>query len=1576
MNKQVRHTYKGMTRDITKSKFPNDFYYEGNNIRIVTTDTQSTGSVANEKGNSILLTIPQPEIVPNATNPLKGYISYGVSGSLQYNNSEIMSQYSVGGIYKMSGTQEIIGSTTTVDSIILITTDNSGFDCIWKINDSTFQIRLLYMRNLGLSTSRPIQILSNFENTRIDKIYWVDGSNQMRFLNTEHSILNEDIEELIDISSTTINMVGSFDFKAPEISRIVSGGTHTAGMIQYAYNLYRVNSSQTKLSPLSPLVALTKGERSGGGKVNESVGATPIIEISGLDPIYTHIKVYAVKYTSYNELPSISIIEEREIPGSRSISVFDDGTTIQKITLDEFIFLGSDIIVPKHIESKDNRLFLANYNEINFKVRLDTRAYSFTSGGLCQVYDNISLIPNTDQITGDSRVITGSFTDDPDWKFSSININYDLYKYQKGSGTSNILGGEGKYLKYKLTTPDAANINTKNKYFKDNEIYRLGIEFYNKYGQTTLPMWVADFRSPEGNLVNNFNSLEVELKPDFFVWLNTPSSFKTDYDKPVGYRMLIAERTVLDRTIVSSGLLGTMMINNKSRYNEALDDEVFNLTGQDLIRRQELAKKLVKTPNLLLRNCNKTSNYGLVRPLRRNEHLYNLCRRREHYNTEIQRAYFSGDTSGRFYQYNQMLQIYSPETLFNFNDNPTSGLKLRIKGLYRNTYNASWGQVIDSAKADKTVVHEGKCYFGLIPQYSSQTEKITGDVNRPWNRGFIGDGSGSTPGKINFQQYYRVYGNNSEELINGTLKDLVIFNEDFNVTSTGDPTENYPGCEDFINTSNGNRSISTLRFNPKNKYITMDSNGDIVPKEGINNFIWSPAIIKFTVRPLPAYASTPYVLEVLEEPEGSIKSTTVPPTTSTPQAGTRVIEVNTSSLPKTASPIRLESFLRIYANTITTPFECEVDVEASVGNVSTNYIKKVSLNNYYNYLDSLASVALPSQFIPTPGTPLESIYGRPELVERGQSYTSYNGDSTYRYTNSFLNIYTDGSSDWRDIGSFGRRIVRGNSDHNRCITFVLGPNDPNFDPNNRPTLESIFNSLPPNANITNNHAVYGELVKNNEQIYLGNIYGGNSYEDKRRTNYIQIGDYVKFNQLHPVNKIPSPGDTFVSPFRFLRVVRRDSEVLSEGTAQFEEIIEYVTETTIDLKNRSDLSLSSWDSKFQPRNEDFHDYNRVYSQVSNVFKKRGLNFNVKTFEKFDSNIIATKVKNAGEIIDNWTDVLPNEVMTLDGKYGSINALVNFRDKVYAIQDTGVAYLSINPRVQIQGTDGIALELGTGGVLQDYQYMSTSSGTLNKWSVVSTPQGFYYFDTLNKSLMAFKEGLGSLSDSLGMHEFFINNSILSELKIDNPILKKGISSGFDYINNEVLMTFLQAKGQSDKSFTIAYSEGSGSFTSFYDYKPSRYISKGDNFITTDPANTSIYQQHAGEYGEFYGARYDSYITVMVNPEADMDTVFDNIKYKSEVYIKDIQTLLDTDEENKTLTHVRLFNEYQDSGKVPLVVGRNSNLRRKFRDWNAILPRHKGTRQRIRNPWVFLTLHFDNRIHQNHKFILHDIVISYTI
>lgn len=1319
-------TFRGVNQDTSKSKHPKEFYFEGSNIRISATDSQSTGSITNEKGTEQILTIPIPLVDGISTIAYDNKI-LKYKGNTKTDVAELNSMYTG----KTSGTQVIIGHTIARESIIVFSTDNNGFDCIWEVTDinDKYDISLLYIRDLDFSTTKPIQAVYNFENDNIQKVYWIDGTNQVRFINTRYK---EDNENLIDIPSNTINIVGNFKISQPVVTSVSSGGSHTSGMIQYAYNLYRLNSSQTKLSPLTELVALDKGNDSGGGDINEVVGASPVVEIKDIDKEYTHIKVYAIKYTSYNQIPSVSLIEDREVGSTRKVVVFDDGNVIQDMSLSELLFLGSDPIVPKHIVSKDNILFFANIKEVNFDIDLDLRAYSFDATPKAVVYNNVS---STNRFKEEAHTINTThyiLAKNND----AVNLDYDTFNRQADGITR---GGEGKYIKYEIVNSPLEDTKSK-KFFKDNEIYRLGIQFYNRLGQKSIPKWLADFRAPEGNLEGNYNTLKVELKSEFYTWLNDSSNFESEDDKPVGYKIIRANRTLNDKTIITQGFLNGMISNLAKKHK----------SPELSLEARENAEKGNKLPSL-------QRVYGKHSQMEAMKHYYKLDRDAVNpEKNEITRAKGGDRTAAEAFQYNTLMQMYSPDVLFS-SVSLSEGLSLRIKGANKNSKDQFWGQ--ERTISTKTIEIEGKVLNNISAHNNNTNDiSITKDVYALLDTGLIGparkdDDKGKDDPLMTFAQFNR-------EFMGGYVK--------------------------------------------------------------------------------------------------------------------------------------------------------------------------------------------------APTTVVENIYLKPQVTEKGQGPTNYNNDATYKYYNSLEPLITDGV-DKSGVGkSYGLTSV--NSWGAKCLTMVLGGPSADIKAGARPTLDKIYAK----TKLTDtNVMLVGELVKSKDQIYLGGIYGGNTYEDKKRTDYIEIGEYKKIANTTAV--IESPGDTFVQEFKFSKICKTDTEVYSFSTMQITEIVSGFVETSIDLSKRNDGSLSAWDARFQPRYDEFHNYNRVYSQEPTLVKNTDVDYNFRKVNNFDTKILASKTKVPGEFIDNWTDLLVNETQNLNGKYGPINSFVSFRDQLYTLQDSALAAIAVNPRVQVQGSDGISVELGKGAILHDYKYITTNSGTLNKWAVLATQYGIYYLDTENKCFTRFSDKLERLSDIKGLHTWFQNNLDYDSVKLDNPILGTGATIGYDLVNNSVLLSLHQPN-----PYTRLYSEASDSFIGLMDYVPSRYISNNSKLFSLDGANTGIHEHFKGEYNKFYGTYYPSYVTLLLNPAANYECVFDNIEFNSELYLDDV------DQYDKTLTHIHGWNEYQDTGRIPLVMGRGSNLSRKFRTWRANVPR--DGRNRLRNPWIYLKLELDNT--NNYKLILHDIEISYTI
>ena len=178
MNKQVLLQHNGMVQDIAQSKNNSKYYFEGRNIKIVTTDDHTTEAVSNNKGNKSLLTIPTPIINFNDKT-----ITYN-SKVLDYVTDEINELYSSTVNF---GEQIIVGNCKVKNGFIIASTNNNGYDCIWFLDESTTDLTLLYLRDLNFSTENPLQILNNYENSKINKIYIVDGVNQVKFLNIYHN---------------------------------------------------------------------------------------------------------------------------------------------------------------------------------------------------------------------------------------------------------------------------------------------------------------------------------------------------------------------------------------------------------------------------------------------------------------------------------------------------------------------------------------------------------------------------------------------------------------------------------------------------------------------------------------------------------------------------------------------------------------------------------------------------------------------------------------------------------------------------------------------------------------------------------------------------------------------------------------------------------------------------------------------------------------------------------------------------------------------------------------------------------------------------------------------------------------------------------------------------------------------------------------------------------------------------------------------------------------------------------------------------------------------------------------------
>ena len=1277
MLKKTKLTYRGINQDITKSKRHPDFYFDAENIRIQATENGTTGSVTNDKGNVLVYTLP--------------------------------------------ANQKVIGHAVLRDYLVAFSTYN-GLDKITRIDLSDYSGFELFSGNLNFSPTSLIETEVYYESEDLQKVYWVDGLNQLRHINIiTNTPYDSDDAKLFDA-------VPEVAFSAPYVSSIDYGGLHTSGMIQYAYNLVKQNGSQSAVSPFSELYPLDKNN--GGGKLNEYVGKVLNVTIDSVDTRYDIIRLYAIKYTSYNQEPSINIIAEESIGGNTSFSFADDGRVIRAISSSELTFLGGTAFIPSTITSKYNRLILGNIKELYFDVpanQYDTRAYRFPASNTVTRISNANVVGYTDitWVTDHiEELVSGNLVAET---HDCITSDFDTYNYQLNSTT---IGATGTNIDVEIV--QKALTSPKN-VLKSNEVYRIGIEFFNNRGQVSPPKWICDFKVPSGNLNGLYNTLKVTIK-------NTATLTSLGV---VGWRILRVDRTEQDKTILCQGIVNSDMFQDYKNKALSYATTAAGTTAADT--------GLLKMPSPFMRNM-----------------------------ADLLDPYVSGGKSPKV---NKILHGSS----INLPNVPSATSEWPFPEIMKHQYNDSVQNSYEETR--------------MFQMYSPD---------------------------ITF----------TDPKFSESLKFKIVAN-----------VENVIGdCGEWCK-----------------QYFTEDSY-----KYGVTTGILSNEVRANGVISLFGTAKT---------------------------LGDAVIEG-----------------------------KAEPNQNGVLGGAggTTKRMNKYQYFRHYNF-KSFPSATYEYDILGSP-----TVYGNGES-SKVYSATIANVEDKYKFSNHLFTLMTD-----RNPGDADRTddlLISVNSVGSKCVSIIE---------DNESKLEILLG----NAGISGNSTGLVEIYR-----ALDNQYGGNTYEARSRNSYIRIGTYLPIATTE--NQIDHAGDIFVSTFKLYRIIPNTTQILDHRYNVLSEIVEFPVESSIDLDNRSDYSNDGWDAHFQPTYEEFNDYNRVYSQQPIFNKTTATPFTFQERKVFENRVNATKVKTNGEIVDSWTDVLVNEELYVDGKYGEIVEIVQNNDIVYFLQTQAVGILEIQPRVQTLSTDGTSIELGRGAVLYNYKYLNTNSGTIHPNAVFNSQNSVYYIDVINKSInRIIGTEVAGISDLHGLHSLMYD-------ELDYDVLKDSllVNGCFDQVTNDAYFTTDQ--------FTIAFNEQTNAFTSRYSFNPSRYIYATRGLFSINNDN-KIWKHGVGDYGSYYGVVYPSTVTLVAAPEPDIDCIFNNGEFKSEVYDEN-----ELDVFNKTINSIECWNEYQSSGNIQLVVG--GNIKRKFRDWNFFIPRNSNNiLQRMRGNWLFIKVGFSNA--DNYRLVLHDMIVSY--
>ena len=376
--------------------------------------------------------------------------------------------------------------------------------------------------------------------------------------------------------------------------------------------------------------------------------------VSNLDKDYDRIE-FAVAFRSTSiELATITIIDDAPINALDSYEITYDGSQTEiDLTLEEFLSTSVAFTHCKTIGTKDNRLFVGNVRNLLSEIDYDARAFRavdiapttapniyLTNDGVNLPYnllDAQSLAQTEDTINEYGTAFEGKYK--PGTGFyggAGSNISYEFYT-EAIAADRNVPNGryfsviDGAPAPWRSTNPDfnitslrldvksftdnynqafqemptvfgGNNINAGFKYppytsalrgFQRNEIYRFGIQFFDKSKNPTFVKWIGDIKMPDFFDFNNNSTYSDGTATgisDFrlsFVSNNTDGVYDEAFVQTLGikfevnipneisklidgYSIVRVKREDKDKTITSSGYLNAV--------DQATDGDIYMIT--------------------------------------------------------------------------------------------------------------------------------------------------------------------------------------------------------------------------------------------------------------------------------------------------------------------------------------------------------------------------------------------------------------------------------------------------------------------------------------------------------------------------------------------------------------------------------------------------------------------------------------------------------------------------------------------------------------------------------------------------------------------------------------------------------------------------------------------------------------------------------------------------------------------------------------------------------------------------------------------------------------------------------------
>lgn len=1621
MQKVVQFKTKGMQRDLSASAFNSEYSYENKNVRVMPTDESTLLSLINEKGNkksNIAGVGDHIKGIPIGQALVNNELIIFAAGDDDYRLADItpdifeapdifpcdilITDLTAGEDTANDITPDLssIGDITLVDCPYKLNIDVDSMldDRIYKLwfNNGALTGKRLFRGDLGFNYKHPIETISFYENTDIRKVYWTDGLNQPRVINIAAA---SDVVSKWNTDSFNFVRTLSLNEKVTIERNIVANGSFAPGVIQYAFTYFNKYGQESNIFYTSPLYYISYDNR--GASPENKVSNSFNIVVTNVDKRFDYVRIYSIHRTSINATPDVRRVVDLAPPTGASTYVIagNEGYVVNlpanKITL----MLRSNWTKEKTLDQYTPSTDTSSYKMWNIDTTTYVRIY-FGNGNFLQLptgktayitirnsnnttitlndnsnitlydYINGKVLYTDNGLSGDTidptellyvggeEVVFGTMTQKDNTLFlgdietKRKTLDSTIRSYFKGKSIT-----FSTYNK-SISSPEAkgyypySNQLKMNSYqfktFKYLEYYRFGIQAQHYTGKWSEPIWVNDVRNTVHIDTTFYSSNNIGLPVAEFTLDDSTIISRLLDNGYVRIRPVVVYPTINDREAVCQGILCPTVYNISDRFgnspfaqsswftrpNAPFDEyKAFHYTqssegawGGDWIG----LGQFLGNPSAYSRAGIMSNNRTIV-TLEEIQYNINVVNKGAWAEFRHNRPIPGNNNRNA-----EIQCIWNPPSGPYVNDTATDSDV------------ASWvSNNAENYYIDQSILtfHSPDIEFDNEVRSidtSGLKLRIVGMVPLT---AFASDIDIQTSTPVN--NFY-----DSSELPAGFYKEPIGVENDFSYEGLGPHLgDSHFGWRGLISGAFWFDELTAYKKDTGNTHHY--TTGFVVypwhRNGSLNNTKFATDGYRSAMLDKKKMSNIRYSYKSVYLDSGNIWNAYVSGNgTRTGISGVAVFDSNEVSLVRLPAQEnsgltdinyygnvdKLLTISRIgdkkdgYPIMTTGAQSAETDAHRLF---SGNYMQVD--NRFTDQVTGTDPVRI--KYKSTPHAVLALNYTTSGAQRVLPTIKDGNYDDTW-----FVNAQSLGAPS-------GQHMYWDKSGSTKSVsqdTIITGaPRGP---------ISAV-------SSIQHGWLWLGELYNDSVQ----NRFGGQTEEAFENNVWLPCGDPISLVDTN--NGVKSSitirweeGDTYFQRYDHIKTYPFTLEDQNAVT----DIVSFMCETRVNIDGRYDRNRGQT-SNFSITPENFNLMNDVYSQPNNFFNYRTINPNKLNLDNFHNSITWTRTKTAGELIDTWTNITLASTLDLDGDKGTVRALRRFNNNIFAFQDRGISQILYNENMQISSTDGVPIEIANSGKVNGKRYISDRIGCTNKWSMCETSNGIYFIDDITKGIFLFNGQLDNLSDRLGFHSWI--NRASDSIDIWNPVDFDGFVTYYDKVNGDVFFI--------SKDECLAFSEPLGQFSSFYSYEKMPYFTNlEDRGIALNVEGTgTLYRpwlHNEGDYNIFFGVYQPFYTTIIANPDMPVDKIFNNLEFRSDSWDKNGNLL------NTTFDTLTVWNEYQQgTSTLNNILGRPSNLKKKFRIWRANIPRAKANgRDRMRNPWLYIKLSMEGE--NVNKTILHDMIVHY--